>query len=52
MTADKLSVAAATLANGGVCPITGEEILPTEVVKKTLAVMQSAGMYDNEGSFA
>lgn len=51
MTAEMLSIAAATLANGGVCPITGEEVLPTEIVKKTLAVMQSAGMYDNAGSF-
>ncbi|MEB3322368.1 MAG: glutaminase A, partial [Synechococcaceae cyanobacterium] len=51
MTASMLSVAAATLANGGVCPITGEPVLPTEIVKKTLAVMQSAGMYDNAGVF-
>ncbi|MFQ6538159.1 MULTISPECIES: glutaminase A [Aphanothece] len=51
MTSEMLAIAAATLANGGVCPITGEEVLPTEVVKKTLAVMQSAGMYDNAGSF-
>lgn len=51
MTSEMLAVAAATLANGGVCPITGEEVLPTEIVKKTLAVMQGAGMYDNAGSF-
>ena len=51
MTAEMLSVAAATLANGGVCPLTGEQVLPTELVKKTLAVMQFAGMYDNAGSF-
>lgn len=51
MTADMLSVAAASLANGGVCPTTGRQILSTEVVKKTLAVMQAAGMYDNAGVF-
>ncbi len=51
MTANMLSVAAATLANGGVCPTTGQQILTTEVVKKTLAVMQAAGMYDNAGVF-
>ncbi len=51
MTANMLSVAAATLANGGVCPITGREVLPTDVVKKTLSVMQAAGMYDNAGVF-
>ncbi|MFM7311663.1 MAG: glutaminase A, partial [Cyanobium sp.] len=51
MTARMLSVAAATLANGGVCPITGLQVLPTDVVKKTLSVMQVAGMYDNAGVF-
>ena len=51
MTARMLSVAAATLANGGVCPNTGQQVLPTDVVKKTLSVMQAAGMYDNAGGF-
>lgn len=51
MTARMLSVAAATLANGGVCPISGEQVLDTDVVKRTLSVMQAAGMYDNAGSF-
>lgn len=51
MTADMLSVAAATLANGGVCPITGQVVISTDVVKKTLSVMQSSGMYDNAGHF-
>jgi len=51
MTANMLSIAAATLANSGVCPTTGRQILTTEVVKKTLAVMQAAGMYDSAGVF-
>lgn len=51
MTARMLSVAAATLANGGVCPISGVQVLDTDVVKRTLSVMQAAGMYDNAGSF-
>lgn len=51
MTARMLSVAAATLANGGVCPISGEQVLETDVVKRTLSVMQAAGMYNNAGSF-
>lgn len=51
MTCSMLSVAAATLANGGVCPLTGQQVLPTEIVKKTLSVMQVAGMYDNAGVF-
>lgn len=51
MTCSMLSVAAATLANGGVCPLTGQQVLSTEIVKKTLSVMQVAGMYDNAGVF-
>jgi glutaminase len=51
MTARMLSVAAATLANGGVCPISGRQVLSTEIVKKTLSVMQAAGMYDSAGTF-
>ena len=51
MTARMLSIAAATLANGGVCPITGQQVLDTDVVKKTLSVMQAAGMYDSAGVF-
>ena len=51
MTASMLSVAAATLANGGICPISGKEVLPTEIVKRALAVMQFSGMYDNAGTF-
>jgi glutaminase len=52
MTARMLAMAAATLANGGVCPISGDQVLDTDVVKRTLSVMQSAGMYDNAGSFS
>ena len=51
MTARMLSIAAATLANGGVCPITGQQVLTTDVVKKTLSVMQASGLYDNAGTF-
>jgi glutaminase len=51
LTARMLSVAAATLANGGVCPITGRQVLSTEIVKRTLAIMQSSGLYDNAGVF-
>lgn len=51
MTARMLSVAAATLANGGVCPINGHKVLSTEIVKQTLSVMQTSGMYDNSGVF-
>ncbi|RNE49681.1 glutaminase [Corynebacterium alimapuense] len=44
-----LSVMSATLANGGVQPVTGERILTPTACRLTLAVMSSAGMYDAAG---
>lgn len=44
-----LAVMGATLANGGVQPVTRERILSPEVCRLTLAVMSSAGMYDGAG---
>ena len=46
-----MAAVAGTLANGGVCPMTGEEVFTADVVKRTLAVMQSCGMYDASGVF-
>lgn len=43
---------AATLANGGFCPITGERVLSPEAVRNTLSLMHSCGMYDFSGQFA
>jgi glutaminase len=43
------AVIAATLANGGVCPTTGETCLPPHVVNATLTHMFSSGMYDYSG---
>jgi len=51
-TTEALSVAAATLANGGVCPITGKEIFPAEVVRTVLAETMLCGMYNQAGHFA
>ncbi|HEY9193647.1 MAG TPA: glutaminase A [Methyloversatilis sp.] len=46
-----LGFMAATLANGGVHPLTGERALPAEHVERVLSVMATCGMYDYAGSW-
>jgi glutaminase len=50
--ADSMSVVAATLANGGICPTTEEKVFRPEVVRDVLSLMHSCGMYDYSGQFA
>lgn len=52
MTTEGLAVAAATFANGGVCPITRKEVFPAHVVRHVLAETMTCGMYDQAGRFA
>ncbi|XP_071760049.1 glutaminase 2b [Centroberyx gerrardi] len=52
MTCESGSIMAATLANGGICPITGERVLSAEAVRNTLSLMHSCGMYDFSGQMA
>ncbi|MEO1481528.1 MAG: glutaminase A [Myxococcota bacterium] len=52
MTADTMAVVAATLANGGVSPISGRKILSAQTVQHCLSLMYSCGMYDFSGEFA
>jgi glutaminase len=47
-----LAVIGATLANGGVNPLTAERAIPREYVKDVLSVMYSCGMYDYAGEWA
>ena len=42
---------AATLANGGVNPVTGERAVSEEVVRGVLSVMTTCGMYDSAGEW-
>lgn len=46
-----LAYMAATLANGGVHPLTGVRALPEEHVVRVLSVMATCGMYDYAGSW-
>jgi glutaminase len=46
-----LSLMAATLANGGVHPLTGERALRRELVQQVLSVMTTCGMYDAAGNW-
>ena len=46
-----LSVIAATLANGGVNPISGESVLEPEHVERVLSVMTTCGLYDAAGEW-
>jgi glutaminase len=47
--AKDLSIMAATLANGGKNPVTGKQVISQEHVKQILAVMATAGLYDDSG---
>lgn len=52
MTTASMAVLAGTLANGGICPITGERVLACDAVKNVLSLMYSCGMYNYSGQFA
>ncbi len=47
-----LAMMGATLANGGVNPVTGNRALPAANVKDVLSIMLSCGMYDYAGEWA
>jgi glutaminase len=49
VSAKDLAVMAATLSNGGVNPITHKKVVSPETVMYTLAVMATAGLYDDSG---
>ena len=49
--AKDLATMAATLANGGRNPITGKQVLAPENVPEVLAVMATAGLYDDTGKW-
>lgn len=51
VTARDLAVMAATLANGGLNPMTGLQVVSRTTVARTMSVMASSGMYDYAGEW-
>ncbi|KGO96784.1 glutaminase A [Flavobacterium enshiense] len=49
VSAKDLAVMSATLANGGVNPVTKKKVVSPETVMYTLPVMATAGLYDDSG---
>jgi len=52
ITCERAAVAAATLAGGGVCPLTGRRVFEPATVQRCLCLMTSCGMYDFSGEWA
>jgi glutaminase len=50
--AQMLAIAAASLANAGVCPLTEDSVFTPGTVQSCLSLMSSCGMYDFSGEFA
>ncbi len=51
VTARDLAVMGATLADGGVNPVTGERVIDAETCRYALAVMTTAGLYETSGDW-
>ena len=47
-----VAVAAASLANAGICPTTGDRVFHSRTVQNCLSLMSSCGLYDFSGEFA
>ena len=51
VTARDIAVMAATLANRGINPVTGDVVMTPYAITRTLSVMTSSGMYDYAGEW-
>jgi glutaminase len=51
VTARDIAIMAATLANRGINPVTGEQVMTAYAISRTLSVMTSSGMYDYAGEW-
>jgi len=52
ITAKQLGVMGATLANGGVNPVSNKRVVKEDIVDEILAVMLTAGFYDESGQWS
>jgi glutaminase len=52
VTAKQLAVMGATLATGGVNPVTGKRVIDSQYVPEILAIMMMAGFYNESGKWA
>jgi glutaminase len=51
VTARDIAIMAATMANNGVNPVTGKQVMKPYTVARTLSIMTSSGMYDYAGEW-
>ena len=51
MTATDLALMAATLADGGVNPVTRRQVVSPDTSRRTLALMLTAGLYQFSGDW-
>ena len=51
VTARDIAIMAATLANRGINPVTGEQVMTPYAISRTLSVMTTSGMYDYAGEW-
>lgn len=51
LTCESGAALAASLANGGLCPLSGDQVLSPGATRSTLSMMQVAGMKDYSTAF-
>ncbi|MCY1047119.1 glutaminase A [Corallococcus sp. bb12-1] len=52
VTAKDLAIMGATLANGGMNPVTGKRVVDSENAQKVLSLMLTTGLYENSGDWS
>lgn len=52
VTAKDLAMMGATLANGGIHPVTGKKVVSSTTAEKTMALMLTTGLYETSGAWS